>query len=609
MGLEVDAVLYFALHSRASAPSKQKNAPKSAFFLLICKFFTTFVVDSYAGGSMSREKRFVMVLLRVGFGNIALIFKTQTIMRKLFSTLSSTLQEGVRGGLLFLALVASVSVIHASDISVDSIWYNFNDNSKTATVTYRGDSYWSYSSEYSGSIVIPETVIYSGTTYSVTSIENSAFYNCSSLTSVTIPNSVTSIGERAFYACSSLTSVIIPNSVTSIESSAFFYCSSLTSVTIGNRVTSIGSSAFSNCHSLTKTNYTGDIAGWCDIKFGNSSANPIDYSYNFYINDVEIKDLVIPNSVDSIHKDAFYNCSSLTSVTIPNSVTSIGNHAFHGCSSLTSVTIPNSVTSIGNSAFNNCSSLTSVTIPNSVTSIGNHAFRQCSSLTSLTIGNSVTSIGSDAFKYCSSLTSLTIGNSVTSIGSSIFEGCNNITSVIWNAKKCNRYNFGSQVTSFEFGNKVEIIPDSLCKGMEKLTSVTVPNSVKTIGTSAFEGCIRLGKISLGTGLEEIAANAFAECKRLYDIYTYATYPPFVDESSFANYNAYLYVPCDSKRDYTLDPVWGKFQNIECLNDEPTDIENIETPLQSPTNVQKLFRNGQLIIVRDGVEYNAMGVEM
>jgi hypothetical protein len=140
--------------------------------------------------------------------------------------------------------------------------------------------------------------------------------------------------------------------------------------------------------------------------------------------------------------------------------------------------------------------------------------------------------------------------------------------------------------------------------------VTIPNSVKTIGTSAFEGCARLGKISLGTGLEEIAANAFAGCTRLYDIYCHAVYPPFAEESSFANYNAYLYIPCDSKRDYTLDPVWGKFQNIECLSDEPiTGVENIDTPSQATTNCEKIIRNGQLIIVRDGVEYNAMGQEM
>ena len=354
----------------------------------------------------------------------------------------------------------------------------------------------------------------------------------------------------------------------------------------------------------------------------------------------QIKSFTFGDAVERIPAYLCCGMDKLTTITIPSSVTSIGGFAFEDCSSLTSVTIPNSVTSIGMGAtFQGCTSLKTVewnatecaitstedggyyppfynlsnidklTFGNDVTAIPATLCCGLSGLTSIIIPNSVTSIGYAAFAYCSSLASITIPNSVTSIGDRAFESCNNITSVTWNAKNCNTYNFGSQVTSFEFGNEVEVVPNSLCKGMEKLTSVTIPNSVKTIGASAFEGCARLGKINLGTDLEEIAANAFAGCTRLYDIYCHAVYPPFVDESSFANYNAYLYIPCDSKRDYTLDPVWGQFQHIECLSDEPTDMENIETPSQRPTNVQKLLRNGLLIILRDGKTYNAMGVEM
>ena len=746
---------------------------------------------------------------------------------------------------------------------------------------------------------------------SVTSIGYQALSGCSSLTSVTIGESVTSIGSWAFENCSSLTSITIPNSVTSIGDYAFWGCTSLTSVTIGSSVMSIGSSAFEDCSSLTKTNYTGDIAGWCNIKFGSSSANPMSWSLNFFINDQEIKDLVIPNSVATINNYAFYKCSSLTSVTIPNSVTSIGDEAFYGCYSLTSVTIPNSVTSIEYRAFYNCSSLTSVTINSNaivskdysyddnisdifgsqvaeyiigddVKGIGRSAFQFCSSLTSVTIGESVTSIGEEAFYGCSSLTSVIIGESVASIGHYAFSSCSGLTSVTipnsvtriggYAFKDCSSLTaiiceaatppiLGSSSTSSSFYNSsytfqgvsksipvyvpcgcveaykaksgwkdftniqeplaysievnvndtimgtAKVDYNTFCEGNQisatpnfgyhfvqwsdgntdtirtlvltqdtiltaefaqsfsgqcgdnlywsydettktvsitgsgkmydytadtqpwllfknQLVEVTTSNTVTSIGTSAFEGCIRLSKISLGTGLEEIAANAFAGCTRLYDIYTYATYPPFAEESSFANYNVYVYIPCEYQRDYILDIVWGKFKFIECLESEdvttdgnvivdpgyndvtitwPTEdnadtytilikkgdevfctltfnadgqliniafapsrdgdnrpaqyaeqavngyrftvtgltkatqyaysvttkdaanqtiatysgefttmggiATSIEDILHSTTNCQKLLRNGQLIIVRDGVEYNAMGQEM
>ncbi len=179
----------------------------------------------------------------------------------------------------------------------------------------------------------------------VTTIGGGVFTSCSTLTSVTIPDSVTSIGSSAF-AGSRLTSIIIPDSVTSIGSSAFAYCSRLTSIIIPDSVTSIGTGAFQNCSELTS--------------------------------------IIIPDSVTSIGMGAFQNCSGLTSVTIGNSVIYIDNAIFQGCSGLTSVTIPDSVTSIGMGAFDDCSGLTSVTIGNSVTSINMGAFSDCSALTSIT---------------------------------------------------------------------------------------------------------------------------------------------------------------------------------------------------------------------------------
>ena len=352
----------------------------------------------------------------------------------------------------------------------------------------------------------------------VTSIGDSAFFDCTSLTSVTIPDSVTSIGEYAFYNCTSLTSVTIPNSVTSIGEYAFYNCTSLTSVAIPDSVTSIGEYAFSHCTSLTS--------------------------------------VTIPDSVTSIGRYAFYYCTSLTSVTIPDSVTSIGEYAFYDCTSLTSVTIPDSVTSIGDGAFSYCESLTSVTIPDSVTSIGWHAFDGCTSLTGIwvaegnshyasdasgvlfnkdkttlvqcpgafaayTIPNSVTSIGADAFSYCRSLTSVTIPDSVTSIGESSFYKCTSLTSVtIPDSVTSIGYKaFGSceSLTSVTIPDSVTSIGDGAFSCCTSLTSVTIPNSVTSIGDSAFYDCTSLTSVTIPNSVTIIGVAAFSCCTSLTSV--------------------------------------------------------------------------------------------
>ncbi|MBQ8100599.1 MAG: leucine-rich repeat domain-containing protein, partial [Paludibacteraceae bacterium] len=155
---------------------------------------------------------------------------------------------------LFLAAMCCIMCtipLHASDTSVDGIWYDFDSSYLTASVTYQTSYSGSYKNEYTGAVVIPETVTYNSKTYSVTSIGEYAFSNCTGLTSVTIPNSVRSIGSHAFFDCTGLTSVTIPNSVRNIGSHAFSDCTGLTSVTIPNSVTYIGSEAFYDCTGLT----------------------------------------------------------------------------------------------------------------------------------------------------------------------------------------------------------------------------------------------------------------------------------------------------------------------------------------------------------------------
>ena len=227
-------------------------------------------------------------------------------------------------------------------VVIDGIYYILKPATEEAEVT-------KHPNKYKGDVVIPETVTFRGTEHSVTSIGDKAFNGCSGLTSVSIPNSVITIGNYAFYYCSNLTSVTIGNSVTSIGENAFYYCSSLTSVHIS------------------------DIAAWCSIDFKD---NPLYHAHHLYVNDEEVKDLVIPNSVTSIGKSAFDGCRGLTSVTIPNSVTSIGQSAFAGCSGLTSVTIGSGVRTIYGEAFANCQELTDVYChAENVPSTGSDAFK------------------------------------------------------------------------------------------------------------------------------------------------------------------------------------------------------------------------------------------
>ncbi len=406
----------------------------------------------------------------------------------------------------------------------------------------------------------------------VTIIYSYAFQNCSSLTSITIPDSVTSIGDYAFRDCRSLTSITIPDSVTRIYSYAFQNCSSLTSITIPEGVTSIGYEAFYGCSSLTSITIPASVTSIGGSAFQNCSS---------------LTSITIPDSVTSIDDSAFSGCSSLTSITIPDSVTSIGRKAFYGCNSLiqkengvsyvdkwiidcdrsvsnvtlrsntigigddafsdcislTSITIPEGVTSIDAWAFGGCSSLTSITIPASVTSIGNHAFSDCNSLiqkengvsyvdkwiidcdesvSNVTLRSNTVGIGDHAFSDCISLTSVTIGDGVTSIGVGAFDGCSSLTSITIpegvTSIGDDAFRDCSSLTSITIPAGVTSIGYAAFLNCSSLTSITIPDSVTSIGVCAFSDCSSLMSITIGDSVTSIGARAFQNCSSLTSVY-------------------------------------------------------------------------------------------
>ena len=274
---------------------------------------------------------------------------------------------------------------------------------------------------------------------SVTAIGDNAFLGCTYLTSISIPNSVTSIGDNAFYGCTSLTSISIPNSVSHIGYAAFCGCTGLITINIPNSVSTIGKYAFSGCTQLT------------GINIPNSMTTISEGAFFFCTG---LTSIIISNSVTDIGYRAFTGCSGLTSIqvesgnpvydsrencnaiietadnsiimgcqntVVPNSVTSIGNEAFWACTSLTSINIPNSVTSIGEGAFNQCINLTSICIPNGVTSIGRASFGDCSKLATIIIPNTITTIGDGAFIRSGLTDMYCYAEQLPEIGSSIFQ--------------------------------------------------------------------------------------------------------------------------------------------------------------------------------------------
>ena len=362
----------------------------------------------------------------------------------------------------------------------------------------------------------------------LTSIGTEAFYGCTNLSTVTMPNSITSIGNLAFWSCRKITSISIPNSVTVIEDYAFNRCSGLTSIAIPESVTSIGKGAFLSCDNLASFNIPNSVTYIGYAAFGFTAWYDNQPDGLLYIGDFlyGYKGVMSENSIIEIKEGtkrivdmAFYECNNISSISIPNGIIGIGEKAFEGCSGISSIIIPNSVSSIGKGAFQSCTNLTSVDISNSLTTIDDFTFGLCSKLTSVTIPDGVTKIGTKAFSG-TNLATLTIPNNVTAIGYCAFEYCNS------------------------------------------LISLDIPSSVTIIDKEAFIGCSKLASVIIGNGVSTIGDYAFAQCNELKSVTMENKSPISISSSTFSNRaNATLYVPSGAKTAYQAADYWKEFKKI------------------------------------------------
>ena len=444
---------------------------------------------------------------------------------------------------LFLLLLPMLA--KAEKVEIDGIWYNLNSESKEAEVTNEFITYM----KYFGHIVIPETVVYNDVSYSVTSIGNYAFHNCSLLQGVTIPNTVKSIGYDAF-SQSSLPQITIPNSVESIGFSAFSGCSNIRELTLPNSIKEIGSGAFSSCSGLTS--------------------------------------IVIPDSVPIISRDLFSSCSNLESVTIPNTVTRIGPGAFAFCPKLTEIALPDSLVSIGIQAFYN-SGITNITLPDFLKEIDLHAFYYCKNLQSVYIGKSVNYIRENVFEGCKNLKSIVVSSENVTYDSR--EDCNAVIETATNEliAGCGATMIPRSVTSIGVRAFVSC----------EFTEIFIPNSVTQLKTEAFASCKWLKSIYLPKSVNSIARDTFTGCDNLLDIYLCSE--AMIEMSFFSLTNigaATLHVPASLVEEYRSSSPWSRFGKIVPLTEEEL-AKNISSGVVSPVLIQ--CSNGLLTI--EGLESN------
>ena len=365
-------------------------------------------------------------------------------------------------------------------------------------------------------------------------IGNYAFSGCTSLSKVKLSNNLEKIGTYAFLNCTSLEEIAIPGSVTEIGTYAFSGCTSLKGITIPSSVMKMGYPAFWDCNSLAIITVSPDNKNYSSVDgvlFSKDGSELITYPKGN-----KRSKYTVPDGVEKIDENIFFDCTYLEEIAIPDSVTNIGESAFSGCTSLQEIEIPDSVTEISKSAFSGCTSLSKVKLSNNLTKIENGTFSGCTSLQEIVIPDGVKKLGDDAFYGCTSLTEIDIPDSVTEIGSYVFSGCVSLEEITIpdNVTKMGVNEHGEPygsvfsgcitLSKVKLSNNLTKIENSTFSDCTSLREITIPDSVTSIGGSAFSGCTSLESITIGSGVEQLDVDAFfkysnapVSCRRLANI--------------------------------------------------------------------------------------------
>ena len=518
---------------------------------------------------------------------------------------------------LLVSFVLSIVVLvsKADNFTVDGIYYYTIDDERVGVkVDYEYDSstqtfIYHY---YTGNLTIPSSVTYNKKTYKVTRVD---LYGCSELTSVSLPSTLEEIAEAGFSDCSQLTQITLPESLKKIGGFAFQSCSNIKQITIPASVREIGQNAF-NSSGIEKL-VIKDLAAWCSVKKPGSFISS--ENTKVFLNEEEIKNLVIPDGVTIIEPNTFNGFKSIDTVYIPQSVDSIGDNAFLGCTGINTVTAHDIVSWCGirfgrtemlqTGAFLNLSNpvsisqnlyigkekLTELIIPEGVKKIGNGAFYRCLGITKVSLPSTLKKVGANAFAECTDImiadvTSLQDYCSIdfASPGSNPFQDYMMNRGFTWMIVN-GEYIRDQGALNIPEG-LTEIKPNTFAK-VDNNGTVIIPASVSKIGTRAFYTSVRnLNKVYIKGHIADMGEYAFGNCPYIGSLYVNDVNPDSIPANAFYNYyhpinnvtlgedynyrNTKLMVPVGAKATYESTPGWKLFQNIE------------ETDLTEVTGIKK-----------------------